>query len=174
MRWVGLVAALVLLNVSLTFTNIWPTLGIRLNADLSVETALCVLGLVLVRRWRGGPSRVGLRWLAGFWIVLVAGRYAEVTVPALYGRDINLYWDVRHMPNVGAMFAVVADPWLRVAVVAGALLVPGLFYIVARWALGSVAAATHDARARRALGLGAAGVGKGASSVTAGSSRSLG
>ena len=82
----GLVAALVLLNVSLTFTNIWPTLGIRLNADLSVETALCVLGLVLVRRWRGGPSRVALRWLAGLWILLGVGRYAAVTVPSLYGR----------------------------------------------------------------------------------------
>ena len=157
-RWVGLVAALVLLNMSLTFTNIWPTLGIRLNADLSVETALCVLGLVLVRRWRGGPSRVALRWLAGLWILLVVGRYAEVTVPSLYGRDINLYWDVRHMPNVGAMFAFVADPWLKVAVVAGVVLVPVLFYVIARWALGSVAEATHDPRARRALGLVAAGV----------------
>ena len=70
LRWVGLAAALVLLNVSLTFTNIWPTLGIRLNADLSVETALCVLGLVLLRHWRGGPSRAVLRWLAGLWISL--------------------------------------------------------------------------------------------------------
>ena len=157
-RWVGLVAALVLLNLSLTFTNIWPTLGIRLNADLSVETALCVLGLVLARQWRGGPSRAALRWLAGLWILLVVGRYAEVTATSLYGRDINLYWDVRHMPNVGAMFAFVADPWLKVAVVAGTVLVPGLFYIAARWALGSVAEATRDARVRRVLGLAAAGV----------------
>ena len=158
LRWVGLVAALVLLNVSLTFTNIWPTLGIRFNADLSVETALCVLGLVLVRHWRGGVSRAALRWLAGLWIVLVVGRYAEVTVTSLYGRDISLYWDVRHMPNVGAMFAFVADPWLRVAVVAGVVLVPVLFYVIARWALGSVAEATHDLRVRRVLGLAAAGV----------------
>ena len=157
-RWVGLVAALVLLNVSLTFTNIWPTLGVRLNADLSVETALCVLGLVLVRRWHCGPGRVALRWLAGLWIVLVVGRYVEVTTASLYGRDINLYWDVQHMPNVGAMFAFVADPWLKVAVVAGVVLVPVLFYVIARWALGSVAEATHDPRARRALGLVAAGV----------------
>ena len=157
-RWVGLVAALALLNVSLTFTNIWPTLGIRLNGDLSVETALCVLALVLVRHWRGGPSRAALRWLAGLWIILVVGRYAEVTATSLYGRDINLYWDLRHMPNVGAMFAVVADPWLRVAVVAGVVLVPVLFYVIARWALGSVADATLDPRVRRVLGLAAAGV----------------
>ena len=155
-RRVGLVAALVLLNVSLTFTNVWPTLGIRLNADLSIEAALCVLGLVLLRRWRGEPTRVLLRWLAGLWIVLVVGRYAEVTVPSLYGRDINLYWDVRHMPSVGAMFGVVADPWLRVAVVASVVLAPILFYVLARWAVGSVAEATHEPRVRRALGLVAA------------------
>ena len=88
----------------------------------------------------------------------MVGRYAEVTVTSLYGRDISLYWDVRHMPNVGAMFAFVADPWLRVAVVAGVVLVPVLFYVIARWALGSVAEATHDLRVRRVLGLAAAGV----------------
>ena len=157
-RWVGLAAALVLLNVSLTFTNIWPTLGVRLNADLSLEAALCVLGLVVARQWRDGPSRTALRWLAGCWIMLVVGRYAEVTAASLYGRDINLYWDVRHMPNVGAMFAFVADPWLRLAVVAGVVLVPVLLYVIARWALGSLAAATDDSRVRRVLGPAAAGV----------------
>ena len=155
-RWVGLGAALVLLNASLTFTNVWPTLGIRFNADLSIEAALCVLGLVLVRRWRGPPSRAVLRWLSALWIALVVGRYADVTVPSLYGRDINLYWDVRYMPSVGAMFATVADPWLRVAVVAGVVLVPLLSYVLARWAVGSVAEATHEPRVRRALGLVAA------------------
>jgi hypothetical protein len=155
-RWVGLVVALLVLNVSLTFTNVWPTLGIRLNADLSIEAALCVFGLVLLRRWRGEPTRVLLRWLAGLWIVLVVGRYAEVTVPSLYGRDINLYWDVRHMTSVGAMFGVVAEPWLRVAVVVGVVLAPLLCYVLARWAVGSVAEATHEPRVRLALGLVAA------------------
>ena len=153
MRWMSLVAALVLLNVSLTFANIWPTLGIRLTADLSMETALCVLVLVLVRQWRGEISSATLRGLAGFWIVLVVGRYAEVTTRSLYGRDINVYWDARHMPSVGAMFAVVADPWLKGAVVAGVVLVPVVFYLLSRWALGAVAEATHDPRVRSVLGL---------------------
>ena len=157
-RWLGLAAALMLLNVSLTFANIWPTLGVRLNGDLSVEVALCVLGLVIARQWRDGPFPGTLRWLAVLWVVLVVGRYAEVTAASLYGRDINLYWDVRHMPNVGAMFAFVADPWLRVAAVAGVALAPVLLYVVARWALGSVAGATDDPRARRVLGPAAAGV----------------
>ena len=152
-RVVSLVAALVLLNVSLTFANIWPTLGIRLNADLSLEAALCVLGLVLVRQWRGRPTRAALRGLAGCWVVLVVGRYAEVTTRSLYGRDINVYWDVQHMPSVGAMFAVVADLWLMVALLAGVVLVPVLFYLLVRWALGAVAEATDDPRVRRVLGL---------------------
>ncbi len=155
-HWLGLAAALMLLNVSLTFTNVWPTLGVRLNGDLSVEVALCVLGLVIARRWRHGPSTGALRWLAALWIVLVVGRYVEVTTASLYGRDINLYWDVQHMPNVGAMFAFVADPWLSVAAVAGIALVPVLLYAVARWALGYVANAAGDPRARRVLGPAAA------------------
>ena len=157
-RCVGLVTALVLLNVSLTFTNIWPTLGIRFNSALSVEMALCVLGLVFARQWIDGPSRAALRWLAGLWIALVVGRYAEVTATSLYGRDINLYWDLRHMPNVGAMFAFVVDPWLKVAVVVAVVLIPVLLYLVARWAIGSVAVATHEPRVRQVLGLAAAGV----------------
>jgi hypothetical protein len=157
-RWVGLVAALVLLNGSLTFSNVWPTLGIRLNADLSVEAALCVLGLVIVRQWRDGPTGTTLRWLAGLWIVLVIGRYIEVTATSLYGRDISLYWDAQHLPNVGAMFAFVANPWMKAAVAIFVCLAPICLYLMARLALGSVAEATRDLRVRRGLGLVATGV----------------
>jgi hypothetical protein len=158
MRWIGLSVALVLLNVALTFTNVWPTPRIQLNHDLSVELALCVLGLVCMRQWLNGPSRAGVRWLAGLWIVLAVGRYAEVTATSLYGRDINLYWDLRHVPKVGAMFGFVADPWLRVGVVAGVVLIPVLLYFVACWAIGSVAVATEHPRGRQTLGVVATGV----------------
>ena len=47
-------------------------------------------------------------------VVLVLGHYADVTTPALYGRDINLYWDVRYMPDVAAMIAHAAPLWLIV------------------------------------------------------------
>jgi hypothetical protein len=36
-----------------------------------------------------------------------------------YGRPVNLYWDARHLPNVGAMLAEVAKPWMLVAFLAG-------------------------------------------------------
>ncbi|MBD95391.1 MAG: hypothetical protein CL482_14205 [Acidobacteria bacterium] len=149
---IKLVAALLLLNVSLTFSNIWPTLGIGLNADLSLETAVCVLALLAARRWWNGPSAVGLRWLAGLWLVLVVGRYAEVTVTSLYGRNINLYWDLQHVPSVGAMFAVVADPWLKAGVVVGLVLGLVSLYLGARWSLGVVASAAREPSAQRGLG----------------------
>ena len=59
----ALLAALLFLNLSLTFSNIWPTLGISPTADLSVEAAVLVLGFLAARRWWEAPSLVALRWL---------------------------------------------------------------------------------------------------------------
>jgi hypothetical protein len=151
LRWAVLAFALALLNASLTFANVWPTPGVRLTGDLSVEVALCVLGIVVARSWFGMPTRAVLRLLGVGLSILVVGRYADVTARSLYGRDINLYWDLRHMPDVGAMLAFVAQPWLLVATVAGAVLLPLLIYAPLRWAIGRVADATNEPRARRTL-----------------------
>jgi hypothetical protein len=151
-RWFLLAAALALLNASLTFVNIWPTPGVRLTWSLSVEAAVCVLGIVIARRWVGAPTRRGLRWLGVIWVALVAGRYVDVTTRSLYGREINLYWDLRYMPDVGAMLAFVAQPWLIVATLAGLVLFPLLIYMPLRWALGAIGHAAADAPGRRALG----------------------
>jgi len=150
-HWATLAAALALLNASLTFENVWPTLAIKLNRQLSAEAALCVLGLVLARRWLGPPSNRTLRALAVVWVLLVAGRYAEVTSRSLYGRDINLYWDVRLMPDVGAMFAFVLHPWLVAPVLAAGVAIPLLVYAPLRWSLGFVNRAAAEARGRRVL-----------------------
>src|SRR6266852_7131215 len=91
LRWTALVAALVLLDASLTFENVWPTPAIRWRGDLSIELAACILALVVAHRRFGPPSRSALAWLSVLWLALVVGRYAEVTAPALYGRDGNLY-----------------------------------------------------------------------------------
>ena len=119
-RWTVLAAALALLNLSLTFVNVWPTLFVRLTGEVSVEAALLVLVMVVIRARIGPPPPIVLRMLGVLWVVLVVGRYADVTARSLYGRDINLYWDLRHMPDVGAMLAFVAEPWLVAAIVAGA------------------------------------------------------
>jgi hypothetical protein len=102
--------AIFLLDAALTFENVWPTPAIRWAGGLSTELAVCLLLLAALgarstRRWLAAA-------LAALWIVLAAGRYAEVTAPALYGRDINLYWDLRFIPDVGAMTEQQPRAWL--------------------------------------------------------------
>ncbi len=104
--------------------------------------------IVAAQLWLGAPSRAAIRWLAAGWVVLVLGHYADVTTPALYGRDINLYWDVRYMPDVAAMIARAAPLWLIVGVVAAVAAVLALLYVVFRWALRRVAAAAFDPKER--------------------------
>ena len=107
-RWIVLVAAIVVLDASLTFENVWPTPAVHWRGALSVELAVCVLG---PRDRQPLVASAGARrdyWLSAIWTLLVIGHYAEVTAPALYGRDINLYWDLRFIPDVAAMVTTVA------------------------------------------------------------------
>ncbi len=124
---------------------------IRWAGELSVECGV----LLIADHRRAVVARPALRaprsrWLTAGWLVLVLGHYADVTTPALYGRDINLYWDVRYMPDVAAMIARAAPLWLIVGVVAAVAAVLALLYVVFRWALRRVAAAAFDAQGARA------------------------
>ena len=158
MRWVSVALALAALNVSLTFSNIWPTLGVRMTTDLSGELAVLVIAVVLAQAWRGRLSAAALRWLSVLWVALIVGRYVDVTVRSLYGREINLYWDLRFVPDVSAMFAFVAKRWQAGAVALGVLLVPVLLYVPVRWAIRRVSDAAMAPRARRVFGAAAAAV----------------
>ena len=151
-RWAGLALALVFLDVSLTFQNVWPTPAIRWNGELSLDLAACLLVLVALSRWARPPSRALMSGLSAFWVVLVIGRYAQVTAPALYGRDINLYWDLQFVPDVAALLARAAPLWLVAAVVVTAALLLVALYKLLRLALGRVGAAMADAGERRAVG----------------------
>ena len=150
-QWAVLAGALALLNASLTFENLWPTLSIRLTAALSIEVALCVLAIVVAVRSLNTPSPLALRILAGVWVILVIGRYEDVTARSLYGRDINLYWDLRNLSSVGGMLSTVARPGLVAATIAGVSLVPLIIYLPLRWALGCVTNAANDPRVRQVL-----------------------
>jgi hypothetical protein len=150
-RWAVLAAALVVLDASLTFNNLWPTPGVSWRGELSVELAACVLAMAIASRWLGPPSRALLGFVTALWVLLVAGRYAEVTAPALYGRQINLYWDVRHVSAVAAMLVRVASVRAIFLALAAAALIPFLLYAVLRWALGRVSDAMSRLRERRAL-----------------------
>ena len=147
----ALIAALALLNASLSFHNIWPTPAIAWTGELSVEWAAVVVLFALVRRLRGSVPRALVSVAAAAWIILTIGHYADVTTPALYGRDINLYWDLRYMPDVARMVAAAAPLWLMAAILIGVVAVLSLLYFVFRWALVRVVAALDDRRVRMTL-----------------------
>lgn len=149
--WAVLALALALLNASLTLGNIWPTPFIRITGDLSLELAAGLLGLVVLRRSVTAHCRGVLRVMSAVWVLLTLGRYSAVTTQSLWGRDINLYWDMPHVPAVGAMLAFVASPWVIGAVIGALVVVPLSLYAPIRWSLGRVVEATRDARGRRVL-----------------------
>ena len=152
------IAALVLLNASLTFQNRWPTPAIRWQNALSIEVAVLVLGLALASGWIGRPSRLLLNALSALFVLFVISRYTFVTTPALYGRDINLYWDLRFIPDVAGMLARAAPPWIVVSIAVGALAVLALLFTVFRWAVVCASDAVADSRGQRVLGLAAAAI----------------
>jgi hypothetical protein len=138
-RLLILIAAVFALNVSLAFENVWPTPGITWRGDLSIELCFALLAAVLLtpRVQRFSPR--ALRSAAVVWALLVLGRYGQVTAPALYGRDVNLYWDLRFVPDVVAMAVRVAPWWLIAATIAGIALVLWALYAALRLAIGTVA-----------------------------------
>src|SRR5262249_25483154 len=93
-------AALLLLDVGLTVQNVWPTFGVYWAYEPSLDLAVLVLLLALRGAWdrRLGPVA---RWSLGVLaLVFVMIRYADVTAPSLFGRSVDLYWDLPHVPDV--------------------------------------------------------------------------
>jgi len=146
-----LIAALVVLDASLAFKNVWPTPAIRWQGALSVELAVCVLAMALAYPRFGSLSRRTLTWLGAIWVTLVVVRYADVTAPALYGRPVNLFWDMRHVSAVAAMLARVASWRLVLLIIAATILIPFVLYVVIRWGLGRVSEAMSRRIERQTL-----------------------
>jgi hypothetical protein len=153
--WACLAFALLLLNASLTFANVWPTAKIRWQNALSIELAVGVL-LMATRR----PARTSRLSPAipAIWLLLVLGHYLDVTAPGLYGRDFNLYWDAPHLGNVFAMLAEAAPTWLLVAAAVGVFIGIVTAYAISRVAWLWIADAMARRQLRRALAASAATV----------------
>jgi hypothetical protein len=133
---ISLAAALLFLNASLAFDNVWPTPAIAWRGAVSVELAVALLVVVMVRR---RP-----RWLPAVWLLLVLGRYADVTAPALYGRDVNLYWDLRFIPDVVRMVTTVTRAGLAIGALAAAVSLLAAMYALIAIAWTRVARATAN------------------------------
>lgn len=118
--------ALLLLNALLSFNLLWPTPLILPDHRLAPAFILLWTGLLAWQRWRGAPGPRLLGAVATFMSLLVLLRYLDVAVPGLFGRPINLYWDVQHLPRFLWVSAEQLHPLL--ALLAGGL---GLLLIVA-------------------------------------------
>src|SRR5690606_14140853 len=141
LRIASLVAALAGLDFALTFAHVWPTFAIRPAAAVSIEILAVVAAVLLLGALGRAPGRRAAAVLALVLTVMAVGRYAAVTTAGLYGRPVHLYFDLPHVPNVCAMRAKVASPWLLAAGgVLAALIVAGVFAAL-RAALVRVSAA---------------------------------
>ncbi|NJN46644.1 MAG: sulfatase-like hydrolase/transferase [Candidatus Competibacteraceae bacterium] len=156
--WIGLPLALFILNFLLTFHNVWPTPWIRYPNELSIELAILVLLLAGYAEWVRLPGKTALFWFTLLLLILVLGRYADVTSPALYGRPINLYWDARHLPNVAAMLITVASPWLVLVIITATVLLLGGLFGLLRGCVGILWNGFEPTLTRRLLAAAAAGV----------------
>lgn len=143
-------AALLLLNTALSLRNWWPTPGVLPDHRLAPEFVATWLLLLALVAWRGPLSA---RWLGALTLgygALVLGRYANVTVPSLFGRPVNLYWDGQQIPRFLWVSAKESPWWVSVLAVLALGLVLGLTWVLLRWAMGQAAnrAAAYALRAR--------------------------
>ncbi len=154
----GILLPLLALNALLSFDNDWPSLWVRFGARVSVELAAIVLALSL---WLGRRRTVAPAVLSALAIVIALWsvlRYVDVTVPAVFGRPVNAYWDGRHLWQLLRM-ASGDSPWWRLtggAVVMALLSTP--LFLVVRWMLGALVRALARPGARAPSMLASAGV----------------
>jgi hypothetical protein len=160
-RPLGAILALLLLNTLLSFENWWPTPAVRPDWRIAPElVALWVLLLLAV--WlRGAASRGLISGAAFVYLVLVLGRYVEVTAPALFGRTINLYWDAPQLPRFLSVVAQQLAAWQSLALALALMLALWALYRVVRLAVAIVArdGAPVALRSRAAMAATAAAVG---------------
>ena len=115
------VFALLLLNALLSMTNWWPTPFVQLDRRLAPEFVLLWVLILGGVAWRGTLSRGQVLALAIGYLLLVFGRYFDTTAPALFGRDINLYWDALQIPRVVWVSLKSYSLWVSVLMVGAVL-----------------------------------------------------
>ena len=149
---VRVILAVMFFNVLLTLHNVWPTPWIRLAPELSVELFVILLAIAVTMEIRNRFGWKSTIFVTFVFVVLSIGRYADVTAPALFGRPINLYWDIRHVPNVVSMMIEVTPFWrlLLGGVIADVFITVFLFAI--GYATKTVISGFQDKRLRRGTG----------------------
>lgn len=142
LRTLKAVIALLVLNAFLSMTNWWPTPFVELDKRLAPEFVLLWVALLLLvwRRKVLGPRLIAL--LTWVYLIFVLGRYFDTTAPALFGRDINLYWDALQIPRVLWVTLNSYPLWIALLVPAALLALCWLVYQTLRI---SITVAARDA-----------------------------
>ena len=104
--------ALLLLNGLLSFSTWWPTPAILPDARIAPEFVLLWLAMLALVAWRGSLGGILLGVLTLVYMLLVLGRYADVTAPAIFGREIRFYWDGPQIPRFLWVWAQDKPWWL--------------------------------------------------------------
>ncbi len=155
-RFILLITAVLLLNAMLTFNNIWPTLFVRWTGEVSVELAGVLLLLTAWHKLRGYVPPIVPALLAVLFVIGALSRYGAVTAQALYGREVNVYWDLPDFSSVVAMLSRVASSWILIALIVGSTLLLTALYLVARWALRRIDAELQSPRVNAVVSIAAA------------------
>ncbi len=131
-------AALLALNALLSFGPWWPTPGIVLQARLAPE----MVGVWLLLLWLAARQPVPsgrILWLLSAAVFgLILGRYADVTAPSLFGRPINVYWDIPQLPRFLWVSAMGHPAWLSMAVAAAVIAASWLLFVLVRTCLATI------------------------------------
>ena len=144
----GTLVPLFVLNALLVFGNAWPTLWPRPTLAVSIELAFAVAALALAAAWRGRVPPALVRTLAGLVTLWVVLRYVQVTVPALFGRPLNLYWDLPHLGAVLDMGGDGSGARIVLAAALGTLVVLALHRVVSACVRALARGAGAPARGR--------------------------
>lgn len=145
------IAAVVCLafNLALTLQNAWPSIWVKVGAGLSIEL-LALIALVAVYLERRPALPRWMAWsLTAALFLLIAGRYVAVTSNALFGRSINIYFDLPQLPAVVSMNAASRSSLEVIVLAALAVAVPVLLLMAIRFGIGAIASSLSDRAVRR-------------------------
>ena len=134
--------ALLFLNAMLSFNNWWPTPAIWPDARVAPEFIYTWAALLVWAAVAGAPTPRALSLVTLGYCLLIAGRYADVTVPALFGRPVNLYWDSQQIPRFLWVSAKGLAWWQSAAIV---LALGALFWSLYRAVRGSLGVVVREA-----------------------------
>lgn len=128
-------AVLLFLNTLLSFENRWPTPAIQFDLRLAPEFVAVWVLLWIITGRSTAPGRTAFMVITVLYLLLILGRYGDVTVPALFGRPLNLYWDGHQIPTVLAVLARKLPWWLPPLLAGSLLLFLVVLYKLLSWAI---------------------------------------